>query len=268
MREVPAQPVMPITRMMIPSLPPGQVSARSPEQRDQHDRQRQERDHQEPVVERRQAPVERSRRSSPTTMPDEPADHGRDERGGEADDQRDARAQDQQREHVAAVLVGAQPVEGCERRRLQDVGRCRTTTPSGPAARSTARRSRSSMKNTRMHEADGAAAALADQRQAVTGAALRQPRRRGASRAIVDRSASAVSVLAIATPCARAGRGTRRPDRPRRLADDHGRRRDEEHALQHRVVLVQDRVVGEQRRCPATRTASRPRSRPPRRSRG
>ena len=49
-RDVPAQPVMPITRIMIESLPNGQVAGPRPEQRHEHDRERQERDHQEPVV--------------------------------------------------------------------------------------------------------------------------------------------------------------------------------------------------------------------------
>ena len=77
-RDVPAQPVIPMTMMMIPSLPPGQFAARLLEQRHQHDRERQERDHQEPVVDRGQDVVDPAAEEAGDDA-DDAADDGRDD---------------------------------------------------------------------------------------------------------------------------------------------------------------------------------------------
>ena len=86
------------------------------EQPRQHDHQRQLRDHQEPVLERVEDPVGPCRRSSRRSAR-RPSRARRDERRGEADDDRHAGADEQLREHVGADLGGAEQCSllgGCE----------------------------------------------------------------------------------------------------------------------------------------------------------
>ena len=92
------------------------VEQRAPQHRREHDRQGQERDHQEPLghpEQQRAGPA----REEARRQPDQGADHHRDQGGGEPDEQRDPGAPDEQREHRPALVVGAQPV--LRRRRLE-----------------------------------------------------------------------------------------------------------------------------------------------------
>ena len=113
--------------------PPGARPARQPDHEDQHgqrrveqarehDHQRQLRDDEEPVLERVEDAVGPAAEVA-ADQPDRGAQHGRDDRGGEADDDRHARAHHQLREHVRARLGGAEPVRG---RRAARAPRCST----------------------------------------------------------------------------------------------------------------------------------------------
>ena len=106
----------------------GDVEQRAAQHDGQDERQRQERDHQEPLGEPEQQP-RRPALEEARDQADQGADHHRDRRREQADEQRDAGAPDQQREHRAAVVVGAEPE--LPRRRL----RARRRSPWSPRAR-------------------------------------------------------------------------------------------------------------------------------------
>ena len=215
MREVPAQPVIPITKMMIPLAARPAVGALA-QQRDQHDRQRQERDHQEPVVERRQALVQRSRPEARRRCPRTPpitADTSAAPKPTISEMRVPSTSSENMSRPFSSVPSGW---NGCSEGGCQDAGRVGRCRRSGPPARSTARRSRPYEEEHQDAEADGAAAALADQPQR-RGGCRPTSAPRGSSRGSRRRLRRLFGV-AIATPSGRAGRGTRRPGRPARLA--------------------------------------------------
>jgi hypothetical protein len=86
------------------------VLHRRAEDRGEHDRQGQKRDHEEPLGEAHEHPA-----GAPAEEAGGDADHRADQHGedgrGQADDQADARAPDELREHVAAEAVGSERAE-------------------------------------------------------------------------------------------------------------------------------------------------------------
>ena len=141
-REVPAQPVTPITMITIEICPKRLALGPLAEQRHQHDRQGQEGDDQEPVVDRGQRCGRSSRRRSRRLMPMMPPMTA-ETRAAEMPTIIDTRVpQDQQR----AARRGRSPrcpAQWARGGRRQDVRRVGRRPPSGPAARSRARRWRS-----------------------------------------------------------------------------------------------------------------------------
>ena len=200
--------------------PPRAGPARQPDHEDQHgqrrleqarehDHQRQRRDHQEPVLEGVEAAVGPAAEVA-ADQPDRRAQHRRDERRGEADDDRHARAHQQLREHVRARLGRAQPVLGPTAARAR-----RCSRRAGPRARAARRRRPRNANRPSSADAEQPAPGPEQQPPDLAHADL-HPR--------------------IEDEVQRVGEQVR---------EDHRDGEDQERPLEHREVLVVDRVVGE-----------------------
>ena len=233
----------------MPVLPPGISPASSCSSAAMSDGERHERDHEEPVVEERQRAVDPAAEVAGADADDRP-DHGRGEARHDPDDERDARADQELREQVAARLVGAEPVRA---RRAAHRARSRNELGRERLLR------RQQRPEHRHHHDDprcDSPSARSGPRPIARSAATRAARRRrAAARADAPRSRATVSGE---TRHQRARtRGSRAVDQVgEQVHEDHGGRREQEDALEHGKSRLRARRRSPAR-CPATRTPTR-----------